>query len=151
VERQRQAVANGNDALADVLGQEYHTVFVRLSRNKVMQDIHAQLVRRTTLLRSLITADFDYCNLLDDHSKLIDLLEKGRLKQAMELIDTHHRSVVRGYIMDRQVFPEMTPREALAPYLEGNVNGTAKPAAPKKTGEKAAKATHRHVHASKQT
>ena len=41
------------DALADVLGQEFHTLFVRLSRNKVMQEIHAQLVRRTTLLRSL--------------------------------------------------------------------------------------------------
>jgi DNA-binding GntR family transcriptional regulator len=117
VERQRQAVASGNDALADVLGQEFHTLFVRLSRNKVMQEIHAQLVRRTTLLRSLITADFDYCNLLDDHTKVLDLLEKGRLKQAMELIDTHHRAVVRGYIMDRAVFPELTLAEALAPYV----------------------------------
>ena len=120
-----QAVAAGNSALADVLGQEFHSVFVRLSRNKVMQEIHAQLVRRTTLLRSLITADFDYCNLLDDHARVIDLLEKGRLKKAMELIDTHHRSVVRGYIMDRAVFPELSPREALAPYLGGEGNNAA--------------------------
>jgi DNA-binding GntR family transcriptional regulator len=121
VERQRQAVAVGNDALADLLGQEFHTLFVRLSRNRVMQEIHAQLIRRTTLLRSLVTANFDYCNLLDDHSRLIDLLERARLKQAMELIDTHHRAVVRGYIMDRQVFKELTPREALSPYLDGEV------------------------------
>lgn len=127
VERQRQAVAAGNDALADVLGQEFHTVFVRLSRNKVMQEIHAQLVRRTTLLRSLISADFDYCNLLDDHSRVVDLLEKGRLKPAMDLIDTHHRAVVRGYIMDRAVFPEMTPAEALAPYLDGKADGATVP------------------------
>jgi DNA-binding GntR family transcriptional regulator len=118
IERQRQAVAAGNNGLADLLGQEFHTLFVRLSRNRVMQEIHAQLIRRTTLLRSLVTADFDYCNLLDDHSRLIDLLEKGRLKQAMDLIDTHHRAVVRGYIMDRQVYDELTPREALTPYLE---------------------------------
>jgi len=118
VERQRQAVDGGNDALADLLGQEYHTLFVRLSRNKVMQDIHAQLIRRTTLLRSLIPADFDYCNLLDDHARLIDLLEKGRLKPAMELIAAHHNTVVRGYIMDRPVHMELTPREALAPYLD---------------------------------
>lgn len=118
VERQRQAVEAGNEALADLLGQEYHTLFVRLSRNKVMQDIHAQLIRRTTLLRSLIPADFDYCNLLDDHSRLIDLLEKGRLKPAMELIASHHNTVVRGYIMDRPVHMELTPREALAPYLD---------------------------------
>lgn len=130
VERQRQAVAAGNDALADVLGQEFHTVFVRLSRNKVMQEIHAQLARRTTLLRSLITADFDYCNLLDDHARLIDLLEKGRLKKALELIDTHHRAVVRGYIMDRQVFPELTPREALAPYLGEAAQAGGRPGTP---------------------
>ncbi|WP_136617950.1 MULTISPECIES: GntR family transcriptional regulator [Mesorhizobium] len=149
VERQRQAVAAGNDALADVLGQEFHTVFVRLSRNKVMQEIHAQLVRRTTLLRSLITADFDYCNLLDDHSRVVDLLEKGRLKQAMDLIDTHHRAVVRGYIMDREVFPEMTPAEALVPYLDGTVDA-ATTAGPlrrmaKSPGNGKA-ASHLHIH-----
>ncbi|RUU14692.1 GntR family transcriptional regulator [Mesorhizobium sp. USDA-HM6] len=148
-ERQRQAVAAGNDALADVLGQEFHTVFVRLSRNKVMQEIHAQLVRRTTLLRSLITADFDYCNLLDDHSRVVDLLEKGRLKQAMDLIDTHHRSVVRGYIMDREVFPEITPAEALAPYLDGKVDGTTLSVAPRKPAKTSGNsdgAAHPHVH-----
>jgi DNA-binding GntR family transcriptional regulator len=150
VERQRQAVAAGNDALADLLGQEFHTHFVRLSRNRVMQEIHAQLIRRTTLLRSLVTANFDYCNLLDDHSRLIDLLEKGRLKQAMELIDTHHRAVVRGYIMDRQVFEELTPREALSPYLESTAAERPAPAfariAGRKTnGDGQAKA-HDHSH-----
>ncbi|MGN6468070.1 MAG: GntR family transcriptional regulator [Rhizobiaceae bacterium] len=150
VERQRQAVAAGNNGLADVLGQEFHTVFVRLSRNKVMQEIHAQLVRRTTLLRSLITADFDYCNLLDDHARVVDLLEKKRLKQAMELIDNHHRSVVRGYIMDRDVFPEMTPREALAPYLNGaeqslTPNGLANAAVVERNGHDA----HAHAHRAK--
>lgn len=149
VERQRQAVASGNDALADVLGQEFHTVFVRLSRNKVMQEIHAQLVRRTTLLRSLISADFDYCNLLDDHARVIELLEKGRLKPAMELIDVHNRSVVRGYIMDRQVFPELTPREALEPYLDGKPGEAPKPAPQKKMGGNGKAHSHTHVHAEK--
>jgi DNA-binding GntR family transcriptional regulator len=120
VERQRNAVANGNHGLADQLGQDYHTLLVRLGRNKVLQDMHAQLHRRATLLRSLVAADFCYCDLLDDHSKLIDLLEKGRIKQALVLIDTHNRAVVRGYIMDREVFPELSPQEALAPYLQGS-------------------------------
>jgi DNA-binding GntR family transcriptional regulator len=149
IERQRQAAASGNHALADVLGQEFHTIFVRLSRNRVMQEIHAQLVRRTNLLRSLITADFDYCNLLDDHARVVDLLEKGRLKQAMELIDTHHRSVVRGYIMDRQVFPELTPREALEPYLDGKAGEAPKPAPRKNTGNNGGTRAHSHVHAAK--
>lgn len=147
VERQRHAVAAGNDALADVLGQEFHTLFVRLSRNKVMQDIHAQLARRTTLLRALITADFDYCNLLEDHARLIDLLEKGRLKKALELIDTHHRAVVRGYIMDRQVFPELTPREALHPYLDGDrttPDGRPAPAGEEVSSGRHGRPQHRH-------
>lgn len=115
VERQRAAVDAGNQALADELGQEFHMLLVRLSRNKVMHEIHAQLLRRTTLLRSLITADFDYCNLLDDHTRIIDLLQKGRVKQALELIDAHYRAVVRSYIMDQTAFPEIPLREALSP------------------------------------
>jgi DNA-binding GntR family transcriptional regulator len=148
VERQRQAVAAGNNGLADLLGQEFHTLFVRLSRNKVMQEIHAQLIRRTTLLRSLITADFDYCNLLDDHARLIDLLERGRLKQAMELIDTHHRAVVRGYIMDRAVFPELSARDALAPYLDGRAGNGKDLGMGRKTEAHADSASHaaRHGH-----
>jgi DNA-binding GntR family transcriptional regulator len=119
VERQRNAVANGNDGLADQLGQDYHTLLVRLGRNKVLQEMHAQLHRRATLLRSLVAADFCYCDLLDDHARLIDLLEKGRIRQALVLIDTHNRAVARGYIMDRDVFPELSPQVALAPYLAG--------------------------------
>ena len=42
----------------------------------------------------------------------------------MDLIDTHHRSVVRGFVMDDSVFPRTSPVEALLPYL-----GKGKPAA----------------------
>ncbi len=117
VERQRQAVEAGNTALADELGQDFHMLLVRLSRNKVMQDIHAQLLRRTTLLRALVTADFDYCDLLDDHSRIVNLLEKGRIKQALELIEAHYRDVARAYILDHPVLPEVGVREALSSYL----------------------------------
>ncbi len=117
VERQRLSVEAGNTALADELGQDFHRLLVRLSRNKVMQDIHAQLLRRTTLLRSLVTADFDYCNLLDDHSRIVDLLEKGRIKQALELIDSHYRAVARAYILDHPVFPALSVSDALSSYI----------------------------------
>lgn len=118
VERQRQAHESGNHALADLLGQEFHTILVRLSRNKVLQEVHEHLVRRTVLLRSLVNADFDYCHLQDDHSRIIELLEKKRVKQAMELIDVHHRHVAKAYIMDRNVYPEMSIADALAPYID---------------------------------
>ena len=130
VERQRAAVDAGNKALADELGQEFHMLLVRLSRNKVMQEIHAQLLRRTTLLRSLVTADFDYCHLLDDHARIIDLLQKGRVKQALELIDAHYRAVVRSYIMDRPVFPELTLREAISPAPAAGPTSDKRPKRP---------------------
>ena len=91
----------GNHALADALGPDFHTLLIRSSRNKVMQDIHAQLVRRTMLLRSLYFNHFDYCSLLDDHSKLVDLLEKRRVKQAMDLIE-HALSLDRPRLRDGQ-------------------------------------------------
>jgi hypothetical protein len=105
-------------------------LLVRLSRNKVMHEIHAQLLRRTTLLRSLITADFDYCNLLDDHSRIIDLLQKGRVKQALELIDAHYRAVVRSYIMDQTAFPEIPLREALSPAVAADEAAERAPEGP---------------------
>ena len=77
VEQTRQAMDSGNHALADTLGPDFHTQLIRASRNKVVQDIHAQIVRRTMLLRSLYFNHFDYCSLLDDHSKLLDLLERS--------------------------------------------------------------------------
>lgn len=117
VERQRQAVETGNDGLADQLGQDFHSLFIRLGRNRVIQDIHAQLVRRATLLRSLFHSDFDYDVLLDEHAKVVDLLEKGRVKQAQDLIDSHHRLVVRSYALDAPMHQELSLREALEPYL----------------------------------
>jgi DNA-binding GntR family transcriptional regulator len=117
IEQTRQALDAGNHALADALGPDFHTLLIRSSRNRVMQDIHAQLVRRTMLIRSLYSNHFDRCSLLDDHSKLVDLLEKRRVKQAMDLIDTHYRSIVRGFVMDDSVFPPTSPADALLPYL----------------------------------
>jgi DNA-binding GntR family transcriptional regulator len=116
IERQRAAVAAGNKRLADDLGQEFHLLLVRLGRNRVMQEIHDRLLRRTTLLRSLITADFDYCSLQDEHSRIVDLLEKGRVKQALDLIDSHYRAVVRSYNMDAAAAGGLSLPEALAPY-----------------------------------
>lgn len=130
IEQTRQAMDCGNHALADALGPDFHTQMIRASRNKVVQEMHAQLVRRTMLLRSLYFNHFDYTNLLEDHSKLLDLLEKKRLKQAMDLIDTHYRAIVRGFVMDDSVFPEITPAEALAPYFAGTRPAGVKDLAP---------------------
>ena len=118
VRRQSEAIDRGDHKAADELGQEYHTLFVALSGNRLLQEIHAQVVQRTLLLRSLYASRFDYCNLLNEHSRLIDLLERGRVKQAIELIDSHHHHVVRGYLLDTSTYPDLTLKEALEPDTE---------------------------------
>ena len=121
VAKQRRAVGEKNDVLADELGQSFHTLFVRLSRNLVVQELHAQLTRRTALLRSLIRSRFDYCGLLQDHGKLIDLLQEGRTGEARDLIDLHHRNVVKGYVLEDAAAPESDVRDALAPYATKSI------------------------------
>jgi DNA-binding GntR family transcriptional regulator len=92
-------------------------MFVRLSRNNVVQEMHAQLIRRTALLRTLVSSRFDYCGLLHDHLMLIDLLENNKVSEAQALIDQHHRNVVRGFVLDEDSKPTMSIQEALEPYL----------------------------------
>lgn len=118
VEQQHKAVEDKNDALADALGSGFHEALVRLSRNTVVQQMHAQLIRRTSLLRSLVSSRFDYCGLLHDHSELIDLLEEGKVAEAQELISVHHSNVVKGYLVDDSSQPVLDAREALAPYVQ---------------------------------
>ncbi len=111
---QQAAVQNGDDAAADDLGSRFHSLIVSLTNNPLVQEIHSQLVQRTHLLRSLHQSRFDYCNLLEEHARIVDLMERGRIKQLMELIDHHHHHVVRGYMMDFSDHPQMTLQEALS-------------------------------------
>lgn len=117
VEKQHKAIHERNDSLADELGSGFHEILVRLSHNTVVQQMHAQLIRRTALLRSLVSSRFDYCGLVNDHDQLIDLLEEGKVTEAQRLIDIHHRNVVKGFLMDDETGPELDAREALAPYV----------------------------------
>ena len=118
VEKQGKAVEEKNDDLADELGSGFHQVLVRMARNAVVEHMHAQLIRRTALLRSLANSRFDYCGLHHDHIVLIDLMEAGKVSEAQQLIEDHHRKVVQGYTLDDAIEPTMKAREALEPYVD---------------------------------
>ncbi len=117
IKLQKIAIDSGDNAMADDFGAGFHALFVGLTNNRLIQEIHTQVVQRTQLVRSLYQSRFDYCSLCDDHTKIVDLLEAGRLKPALALIEKHHHHVVRGYIMDVTTYPNMTFDEALAPFL----------------------------------
>jgi DNA-binding GntR family transcriptional regulator len=104
IERQRRATAQGDHASADLLGAEFHSALIRLSRNRVLAGIHDQLTRRSTLLHALYPRDYDRCRLCDDHVKLVQLIERRRAKPARDLIDSHYRAILRGFRI------EETPR-----------------------------------------
>ncbi|WP_112323983.1 GntR family transcriptional regulator [Oceanibium sediminis] len=123
VELQHKAVEEHQDGLADQLGSGFHELLIKFSNNSVVQAMHSQLIRRTSLLRFLVDSRFDYCGLLHDHAVLVDLLEEGQVAEAQKLIDEHHRTVVRGYLLDMERIPKMSAREALAPFVEAATEG----------------------------
>jgi DNA-binding GntR family transcriptional regulator len=123
IARQRQAHDDNNSDLGDELAQDFHSLLVRLGGNRVVIEIHAQLIRRTRLLKSLFDNRFDYCNLIEDHERIVDLLEAGRSGQASKLMDAHHHRVARGYIMEEISGSTLTLREALAPFVGTDATG----------------------------
>ncbi len=122
IEYQKKAVRENNNDYADQLGREFHSKFVRLCRNKVMQDVHEQIARRVTTLGSLCCSVFDYSHLMEEHAKIVDLLEKNQVEELMILIDTHYRNVLRGYIMDETVYPDLPLEEALSNFVNHEVH-----------------------------
>ena len=81
LEMQRKALQDRNEAMSDILGQQFHVLLVKLSQNRVIVDIYEQLSRKILLIRSLYRAEFDYEHLLEDHERLVDLLEKRKIQE----------------------------------------------------------------------
>lgn len=79
-EQQRLALAEKDHSRADMLSEAFHTTLLQLSGNKVMQEIHAKLMRRAKLIHSFVVKHFDRSTLLENHQRIVDHLEKRRLK-----------------------------------------------------------------------
>ncbi|MFA5123974.1 GntR family transcriptional regulator [Zavarzinia sp.] len=117
-ERQRHAAHESNFGLSDHLGVAFHFELVRLTGNRVLEDMHAQLTRRVTLLHSLYRSEFDQCALADDHLRILDLVERRQIKKAQDLIAEHNRLIVKGFFLEEAETRKPLPlAEALAPYL----------------------------------
>ncbi len=117
-ELQRQAAHESNHGLSDHLGIGFHFDLVRLAGNRVLEDMHAQLTRRVTLLHSIYRSEFDQCALADDHLRILDLIEKRQLKKAQDLIAEHNRVIVKGFFLEESEAKRPLPlAEAIAPFL----------------------------------
>lgn len=117
VEMQHKALEDHNEAMADMLGQQFHVLLVKLSQNRVIIDIYEQLSRKILLIRALYRAEFDYEHLLEDHERLVDLIEKRRFKKTQDLLHSHNRLVSNSYVLEEQARPPRSLAESLASYL----------------------------------
>jgi DNA-binding GntR family transcriptional regulator len=114
---QRKAVQDRNEAMSDILGQQFHMLLVKLSQNRVIIDIYEQLCRKMLLIRSLYCAEFDYEHLLEEHERLVELIEKRMFKKTQDLLHSHNRLVSNSYVLEEQTLPSRSLAEVLAPYL----------------------------------
>lgn len=117
VEKQRRAAEAGNDELATTLGKDFHTRLVRLCRNKIIEEIHAQLLHRAALLSNLFSRSHDTCTFVRDHDRIIELIEAGDAAEVKRLIQSHNLMIARSHDISDGAEDGMTIQEALEPYV----------------------------------
>lgn len=119
-ERQRKAIDDGNKELADDLGRNFHSLLVRLGRNRIVEDFHIRLTRQAALLSSLYSSEPDTCGFAADHEQIMDLIERGEVAAVKRSIQTHNNLVARSFHYDEVRTQTLSVQEALAPYLDTN-------------------------------
>lgn len=118
VAKQQKAIDEGNQELADDLGRDFHSLLVRLGRNRTIEEFHSNLTRRAALLSSLFTSHSDTCSFIEDHQVIIDLIERGEVAAVKRALSVHNHLVARSFDFEDRRIQEMTIEEALAPYGE---------------------------------
>jgi DNA-binding GntR family transcriptional regulator len=114
-ERQRQAEARGDHPLANELGIQFHLLLASMVRNPVLEAMHRDLMSRQRVITAIYKTDFDYCRLHDEHHAIADHLEKGAIKRAQKLLESHYHLVIKGYLLDEIDVGETDLAAALAP------------------------------------
>lgn len=114
-QRQQQAEAAGDHRLADELGIQFHLVLASMLRNPVLEEMHRDLMSRERVITAIYKTDFDYCRLHHDHNAIIEHLEKGAVKRAQKVLESHYRLVIKGYRLDEVAVGDIDLESALSP------------------------------------
>ncbi len=117
-ERQKKALEDGNQDLADDLGRDFHSLLVRLGRNRTIEDFHIRLTRKAALLSSLYNSESDTCGFAADHEQIMDLIERGEVAAVKRCLRTHNSLVARSFNYDEVREQTLTLTEALMPFIE---------------------------------
>lgn len=111
--RERTAFENHDHDLGDKLGREFHMLLISFMNNQILDQIHSQLRRQEALINALYRVSFDYCQLRDEHSTLVDCLEKKDSTAAKVLLASHYNLVIKGYKFNAALPPDVDLRFAL--------------------------------------
>lgn len=116
VARQQKAISEGNQELADDLGRDFHSLLVRLGRNRTIEEFHSHLTRRAALLSSLFISHPDTCSFIEDHQRIIDLIEQGEVAAVKRALSVHNHLVARSFDFEDRRIQELSIEQALEPY-----------------------------------
>lgn len=99
-------IAEGQRSAQSVHGQsscdqDFQSLLIDLTGNPVAKSIHARLLRRMQLVRSLAGPDADHLVLAERNGKLVDRLAKGQFRQAAMMIERHRMASIRGGYVER--------------------------------------------------
>ncbi|VVE64627.1 HTH-type transcriptional repressor RspR [Pandoraea captiosa] len=111
--KEKVAFEKGKHDQGDKLGREFHSLLISYLNNATINQIHSQLRRREALINAMFRVGFDYCQLRDEHGKLVECLEKRDASAAKALLSSHYNLVIRGYRFDALAPPEVDLRAAL--------------------------------------
>jgi DNA-binding GntR family transcriptional regulator len=97
---QQKAIHSRDDDYLNSLGSLFHELLGKLGRNRVIEDLHGNLLERTRILQMLYRRDFDEAHLCREHVQLVDCIEQGDAEGARSLMKDHYWRILRSYRFD---------------------------------------------------
>ncbi len=113
IAKERAAFEKGRHNLGDKLGREFHSLLISFLNNATINQIHAHLRRRESLINAMFRVGFDYCQLRGEHDRLVECLENEDTDAAKAILSSHYNLVIRGYRFDALATPEIDLKSAL--------------------------------------
>ena len=111
--KERVAFETHDHDLGDQLGRQFHSLLISFLQNDILNQIHTQLRRQEALINALYRSGFDYCQLRNEHSRLVDCLERKDGESAKALLASHYNLVIKGYKFNTAIPPEIDLKAAL--------------------------------------
>jgi DNA-binding GntR family transcriptional regulator len=132
IEREREAIASGDLGARSFLLGDFHVCLVEAFGNRILADILRDLTARTVLISALYQSSHNAAQSCKEHAQITNVLAKGDLERAAELMAAHIGNVEAGLTKRIDSDPLLDLRQALqlSPNKSGSGNPPRKPVKP---------------------